>query len=422
MEATLRRRPTRVRYTVLWLTVLVYMITYMDRVVISAAAPFIQDEFELSSQTLGWILGAFQISYALFQIPGGWLGDRFGPRFALTLVVSWWSVFTAATALTWNATSMIVCRVLFGMGEAGAFPIATRSLSRWMLPSERGLAQGLTHAGSRLGGAITPIFVVALIGALGWRAPFFIFALIGLVWAAVWWWYYRNTPAEHKGVDEVERTLIREAIGERAAPTKQSTMWKRILTSPQMWLLCLLYFCYGWGIVTFLQWFPTYLYDERGFELAAMGIAASLPLAAGVCGDLAGGWLSDAVLKRTGRITFSRRIIMVIGFLIAAVAVYLAAMTADPIVAVAWFCLAYFGLELVVGVAWAIPLDIGGQSAGSVSALMNTFGNLAGAVAAVATGYIVAESGWEAAFMVISALAVVGAFLAMRIDASKEIV
>jgi sugar phosphate permease len=422
MEATLRRRPTRVRYTVLWLTVLVYMITYMDRVVISAAAPFIQDEFELSSQTLGWILGAFQISYALFQIPGGWLGDRFGPRFALTLVVSWWSVFTAATALTWNATSMIVCRVLFGMGEAGAFPIATRSLSRWMLPSERGLAQGLTHAGSRLGGAITPIFVVALIGALGWRAPFFIFALIGLVWAAVWWWYYRNTPAEHKGVDEVERTLIQEAIGERAAPTKQSTMWKRILTSPQMWLLCCLYFCYGWGIVTFLQWFPTYLYDERGFELAAMGIAASLPLAAGVCGDLAGGWLSDAVLKRTGRITFSRRIIMVIGFLIAAVAVYLAAMTADPIVAVAWFCLAYFGLELVVGVAWAIPLDIGGQSAGSVSALMNTFGNLAGAVAAVATGYIVAESGWETAFMVISALAVVGAFLAMRIDASKEIV
>jgi sugar phosphate permease len=415
-------RPTRVRHAVLALTVLAYMVTYMDRVVISASAPFIQAEFELSKQTMGWILGSFQISYALFQIPGGWIGDKFGPRVALTLVVTWWSIFTAATALTWNATSIIICRFLFGMGEAGAFPIATRSLSRWTLPSERGRAQGFTHAGSRLGGAITPIFVVAIIGGLGWRAPFIIFALIGLLWAAVWWFYYRNTPSEHSGTNDAERELIANAMGEAPSKEDKSVPWRMILSSPQLWLLCAMYFCYGWGIVTFLQWFPTYLYEARGFELAAMGVAASLPLAAGVCGDLAGGWITDHLLNRTGRITYSRRVVMVSGFLLAAVAVYFAADAVDPIIAIAWFCLAYFGLELVVGAAWAIPLDIGGHAAGSVSAVMNTFGNLAGAVAAVATGYIVAASGWVAAFSVISVLAVVGALLALQIDASKKIV
>ena len=422
MAEAVAAKPTRVRHVVLGLTVLAYMITYMDRVVISAAAPFIMDEFQLSQETMGWVLGSFQISYALFQIPGGWLGDRFGPRRALTAVVTWWSIFTAATAFTWNASSIIIARFLFGMGEAGAFPIATRSLSRWMLPSERGIAQGLTHAGSRLGGAITPIFVVAMIGAAGWRAPFVVFALVGLVWAGVWWFYYRDTPAEHSGANEAERELITSATGLMPDKSQSAIPWRKILSSSQLWVLCLMYFCYGWGIVTFLQWFPTYLHDARGFELAAMGVAASLPLAAGVCGDLAGGWISDHLLHKTGRITFSRRIVMVCGFLLAAASVYAASSTADPIIAVAWFCLAYFGLELVVGVAWAIPLDIGSHAAGSVSAVMNTFGNLAGAIAAVATGYIVAQAGWNAAFAVISVMAIVGAVLALRIDASKEIV
>jgi len=422
IESTAPRRPTRVRHAVLWLTVLAYMITYMDRVVISAAAPSIQAEFGLSKQTMGWVLGAFQISYALFQIPGGWLGDRFGPRAALTAVVTWWSFFTAATALTWNAGSMIVSRFLFGMGEAGAFPIATRSLSRWMLPSERGWAQGVTHAGSRLGGALTPVLVVYLIAHFGWRSPFVIFALIGLVWGAVWWFFYRDAPAEHRSVNAEELALIEAALGKKKAGEKTVVPWRKILSAPQMWLLSLMYFCYGWGIVTFLQWFPTYLHDARGFDLKAMGIAASLPLMAGVAGDLLGGLVSDRLLKRNGKLTIARRAVIFVGFMIAAVAVPLAALSTDPYVGIAWFCLAYFGLELVVGVAWAITLDIGGESAGSVSAVMNTFGNLAGAVAAVATGYIVANSGWNAAFFVISGLAVLGALLCLKLDASRSIV
>src|SRR6478736_3769058 len=157
MTAAPAARPTRVRHVVLWLTVALYLITYMDRVVISAAIPSIQKEYGFSDITVGWILAAFQISYTIFNIPAGWFGDKIGPRRALTMIVAWWSVFTALTAMTFSATSMIICRFLFGAGEAGAFPIATRSLSNWLLPSERGWAQGVTHAGSRLGGAVTPL-------------------------------------------------------------------------------------------------------------------------------------------------------------------------------------------------------------------------------------------------------------------------
>src|SRR6266516_1984683 len=157
-----QQRATRVRHIVLGLTVAAYMITYMDRVVISTAVPVIQKEFGFSLITMSYIIASFRWGYALFQIPGGWLGDRIGPRRALALIVTWWSLFTSATALTWSALSMAVCRFLFGVGEAGAFPIATRSLSRWMLPDERGWAQGVTHAGSRLAAALTPPLVVAI--------------------------------------------------------------------------------------------------------------------------------------------------------------------------------------------------------------------------------------------------------------------
>jgi MFS family permease len=204
-------RPTRVRHLVLAMTIAVYMITYMDRVVISNAAPVIRKDLGFSLVTMGWILASFRWSYALFQIPGGWLGDRIGPRRALALIVTWWSLFTSATALAWSAASMIAIRFLFGIGEAGAFPIATRSLSRWLLPGERGFAQGITHAGSRLGAALTPPLVVFLIARFGWHAAFYAFGALGIAWSAQWFGWYRDTPAEHKGVNAGERELIQSA-------------------------------------------------------------------------------------------------------------------------------------------------------------------------------------------------------------------
>lgn len=416
-----RPAPTHIRHVVLGLTIVAYVITYMDRVIISSAVPSIQKEFGFSIITMGWILSSFQWGYALFQIPGGWLGDRFGPRRALTLIVASWSLFTSATTLAWSAGSMALIRFLFGVGEAGTFPIATRSLSRWMLPSERGFAQGATHAGSRLGGALTPALVAVVISKYGWRAAFLCFGSLGLMWSIVWFWYYRDTPAQHKSVNVEERELIRSSLGDGRGVAAGSVPWKQILSSPQMWILSAMYFCYAYNVGVYLVWFPKYLNDYRGFNLRQMGFYASLPLLAGTAGDVLGGWISDVWAKRSGGLKTPRRVVGITGFLIAAVSIVPACLTSHPLMSVWYSCVAMFGLELTVGVSWAITLDIGGDYAGSVSAVMNTFGNLGGATASALSAYLVILSGWNAPFLVMSALSVMATILCLRIDAARRL-
>jgi MFS transporter, ACS family, glucarate transporter len=421
-ERALVARPTRIRYHVLGLTIAAYTITYIDRVVISSAVPSIQKEFGFSIVTMGWILSSFQWAYALFQIPGGWLGDRIGPRRALALIVGWWSVFTCATVFAWSAVSMAVIRFLFGMGEAGAFPIATRSLSRWMLPTERGFAQGATHAGSRLGGAITPALVVLIIARWGWRAAFLCCGALGMVWASLWFWYYRDTPDEHHSVNAEERELIRSSLElARGAKTTQSVPWKRIVSSPQMQVLCAMYFCYAYNLSVYLVWFPKYLNDQRGFNLKQMGLYASLPLLAGTVGDILGGWISDLLARRFGNLKAARRIVGAGGFLLSAVCMVPACLTKDALVSVWLSCVAMFAMELTVGVSWAITLDIGADSAGAVSAVMNTSGNIGGAIASALSAYLVKLSGWEAPFLVMAGLSLLAALLYLQIDASRRL-
>jgi sugar phosphate permease len=414
-------RPTNVRHVVLGLTVAAYLITYMDRVNIASAVPVIQKELGFSMVTVGWILSSFRWGYALFQIPGGWLGDRIGPRRALALIVTWWSIFTSATALAWSATSMAAFRFLFGIGEAGAFPIATRSLSRWILPGERGFAQGLTHAGSRLGAALTPTLVVLLMAAYGWRAAFFVFGLMGLFWAAIWYWYYRDTPQEHASVNEAERSLILNSVGGARAAKTRSVPWRQILASSTLWTLSAMYFCYAYCIAVYLDWFPKYLNEHRGFDLRQMGMYASLPLLAGTAGDLLGGWASDRWARRSGDLKRARRGVAVTGFLVAAAGILPATFTASPTASVWYTCVAVFGLETTVGVSWAIPLDIGGDYAGSVSAVMNTCGNIGGAISPALLAYLVRSYGWNVPFVVASALCVAAAVLFGRIDATRRI-
>jgi sugar phosphate permease len=410
-----------VRHWVLALTVAAYMITYMDRVNIASAVPVIQKEFGFSMVTVSWILSSFRWGYALFQIPGGWLGDRIGARRALALIVTWWSVFTSATAFAWSAASMAVFRFLFGVGEAGAFPIATRSLSRWMLPAERAFAQGVTHAGSRLGAALTPGIVVMLMLAYGWRVPFLVFGAAGLVWAAAWYWYYRDTPAEHSSVNAAERERIEAALGGARSARTHSVPWRRILRSPTLWTLSLMYFCYAYCISVYLDWFPKYLNERRGFELKRMVLYAGLPLLAGTAGDLLGGWLSDRRARRSGDLRGARRGVGVAGFLLAAAAILPATFTASPTRSVWYTCLAVFGLETTVGVSWAIPLDIGGDYVGSVSAVMNTCGNIGGAISPLLLAYLVRLYGWNVPFVVCAGLCVAAAVLFARIDATRKI-
>ena len=415
-------RPTHVRYIVLGLTIAAYMITYIDRVVISSAVPSIQKEFGFSIVTMGWILSSFQWAYAIFQIPGGWLGDRIGPRRALTLIVTWWSLFTCATVLAWSAASMALIRFLFGMGEAGAFPIATRSLSRWMLPTERGLAQGATHAGSRLGGALTPALVVLIIAHYGWRTAFVCCGSLGLIWAAVWYWYYRNTPDEHKSVNSGEREQIRSALElARGSKSTQSVPWKRILRSRQMWILSAMYFCYAYNLSVYLVWFPKYLNDHRGFNLQRMGFYASLLLLAGTVGDIFGGCVSDFWAKKSHDLKKARRLVGAAGFLVSALAMVPACLTKDAMTCVWLSCVAIFALESTVGVSWAITLDIGGDSAGSVCSVMNTCGNLGGAIGSALSAYLVVMYGWSAPFLLMAGLSVVGTVLYLRINANQRL-
>jgi len=414
-------RPTHARHVVLALVVGAYMITYMDRVNLASAVPVIQRDLGFSMVTIGWIFAAFRWGYAFFQIPGGWMGDRIGGRRALSLVVVWWSIFTSLTAFAWNAFSMGVCRFFFGMGEAGAFPIATRSLSGWMLPTERGFAQGLTHAASRVGAALTPPLVVLLIVRFGWRAPFFLFGLIGLCWAVVWYWYYRDTPAEHRFTNIAERSLIENSAGVRPARTR-TVPWARILRSPSLWTLSLMYFCYGYSIDIYLDWFPKYLNDHRGFNLTQMGFYASLPLLAGAAGDLFGGTVSDRCARHFGNLKIARRAVALAGFILAAVFILPATFTSNSTASVLYSCVAVFGLEVTVGVAWAIPLDIGGEYAGTLASVMNTFGNLGSAVSPVLLAYLVGVYGWNVPFLVCSVLCVAGAALSLAIDAERKII
>lgn len=415
------QRPTRARHVVLWMTVAVYMITYMDRVVLSTATPEMRKELGFDLKTMAYIVGAFNWSYALCQIPGGLLGDKIGPRRALSLIVTWWSAFTSFTAMAGSATALFAVRFLFGVGEAGAFPIATRSLSRWILATERGFAQGVTHAGARLGLGLTPPLVVWIILNFGWRMPFYIFAGIGLLWAIAWYIYYRDSPAEHSGVNEAELELIQTggAVKKGAAG---KVPWAQILKTPTLWFLCAMYFCYNYSLNVYVSWFPTYVSESRGVTLAKMGFYASLPLLSGVAGDLLGGWFSDRVLHRTGNVNLARRWVAIAGFAVCALATVPATFASNVETSIALFCLAFFALEWTVGISWAVPLDIGGDYSGSVSAFMNMCGNIGGAIATTYFGLLVQEFGWNVPFLITSGLAALAAVLYLRIDASKKIV
>jgi MFS family permease len=337
------------------------------------------------------------------------------------VIVIWWSIFTSMTALAYSAWSMMAVRFLFGVGEAGAFPIATRSLSRWMLPTERGYAQGITHAGSRLGAALTPTLVGAMIVAYSWRMPFYTFGCLGIIWAAVWYWYYRDTPDEHKSVNSAELELLHSSLGGPKTKVTRTVPWGAIFASRTLWVLTAMYFCYGWCQAVYIDWFPTYLTDHRGLKTLTMGFYSSVPLLGATLGDFFGGWISDRLAHRTGNLKMARRAVAVCGFLVAAAGIIPATLATNVEACVAFSFLALFGLEVTVGVSWAVPLDIGGDFAGSVSSVMNMAGNIGGAISTLALGYLIRDYGWNVPFFVAAAFCTLGAILFARLDASRRI-
>ena len=402
------------RWYILVLISLMYLITYLDRVNISTAAPVISKEFGFDKITMGVIFSAFVWAYAMFQVPGGWLGDRFGARNVLTIIVGYWSIMTAATAAATGATSFIVLRFLFGVGEAGAFPGATRAMQLWYPPHERGFVQGITHSASRLGAAIAPPIVVLIMTTLGWRSVFYICGGVGFIWSVLWYFAYRNLPEEHGLVNAAELKHIRgtDENGNVKQPNlakKPSVPWGTLLRSPNMWAIMCAYFTYVYCLWIFLSWLPSYLVEFRHFTLLKVGFLASLPLWAGVVGDTVGGLATDWLLAKSGNIKFSRRAVAITGMLGCAVFIVPAAMTEDAYTAVYCLTVAMFFLECTIGPSWAVPMDMGGEHSGTVSGMMNMAGNIGGALSPIVFGVLVQFGSWQTPFIVAASLLVIGA-------------
>ena len=264
-------------------TLALVAVAYLDRVCIASAIPAIKADLGLSDGEVGVVFSAFTLAYALFEVPSGWLADRFGARGTLTRIVVWWSLMTAATGLAVGFTSLVAVRFLFGAGEAGAFPATARAYARWLPERERGRAFGLAIMTGALGGALTQPLVVALLAIIGWRHAFAIFGSVGIAWAAAWWLWFRDDPAEHPAMNEAElRTIL---AGRPAHHDAGHLPWAEIARNPSLAALCAMYFgvIYGWYF--YLTWLPTYLLRARGFDLRHMGLLAALPLvgiAAGV--------------------------------------------------------------------------------------------------------------------------------------------
>ncbi|HUD87135.1 MAG TPA: MFS transporter [Xanthobacteraceae bacterium] len=415
------------RWYVLLLISVMYLITYLDRVNISTAAPMISKEFGFDKVTMGFIFSAFVWAYALFQVPGGWLSDRFGARGVLTGVVMYWSVMTAATAAAFSATSFIGLRFLFGIGEAGAFPGATRAMQLWYPQRERGLVQGVTHSASRFGAAIAPAIVVLIMSELGWRPVFYICGAVGLLWSLWWALTYRNLPEDHPFVNKTELQAIRGVgpngiINPPPVQKQADVPWSMLVRSPNMWAIMCAYFTYVYCLWIFLSWLPSYLIEVRHFTLIKVGLFASLPLFAGVIGDTVGGVATDWLLKVTGSAKIGRRAVAIVGLLGCAICIVPAALTEDAYIAVYGLTASMFFLEFTIGPSWAVPMDTGGKYSGTVSGMMNMAGNFGGALSPIVFGYLAQGGNWQAPFIVAAALLVIGAAVwAFWLDPDKQI-
>lgn len=414
------RKYFKVRYMILFILCLMYFIAYIDRVNISVAGPILRKEMGLSATELGLIFSAFAYPYAAMQILGGWLADKYGPRLVLGVLSLIWGIATIMTGFAWGVASLVVFRVLLGIGEGGAFPTATRAFTYWMPVTERGFAQGITHSFARLGGAVTPPIVLAIVIAYGWRESFIILGSISLLWTIAWFWYFRNTPIEHKKMTPAEIAEIGVDATEMKASAKGKTPWKPMIK--RMWLVTFVDFCYGWSLWVFLTWLPSYLADSRGFELKKMALFTMLPLLAGVVGDTLGGVVSDRIYHRTGNLRLARRALLVVGLTGALIFILPAIYSASPIAAVAYLSASFFFLELTNAVLWSLPIDIAGKYAGTAGGMMNTGFGIAGMISPAVFGYLIQTTGsYTLPFNLTAGLLLVGAVCSLFIDPTKRV-
>jgi MFS family permease len=403
---------------VLFLLCVMYLITYVDRVNISTAAIEFRKELNISAADYGWIFSAFSISYALFQIVGGWIGDRFGPRLTLCLCGVVWAASTIFTGLANGFWGLVIARFVLGLGEGATFPTATSAMSNWTWQGWKGFAQGITHSFARFGNFVAPPIVAALIGVWSWRGSFVALGLISLIWVVVWALYFRDDPREHAGISEAEIGVLPN-YGTRLE--RGEVPWARLL--PRMMPTTVVYFCYGWTLWLYLSWMPQYLQHTQNLDLKKAAFFSSAVFFAGVIGDTLGGVVSDWVYKITGDLATARRNVIVGSLLGSLVFLAPVLFVSDVFVVAACLSAAFFCLELTIGPIWSVPMDIAPKHAGTASGIMNTGSAVAAIFSPIVFGYIIEWTGnWNLPFAGSIGLLLVGAILAfwMRPELTLE--
>src|SRR6202163_2404925 len=414
MENLSESKGSHVRWVVLLLLCLMYLITYLDRVSLANTAGPIMKEYGFNKVTMGIIFSSFIWAYALFQVPGGWLGDRFGPRKVLSVIMAYRTVIAILTTGAMGFASFWGIRFALGVGEAGAFPTATRAMQMWFPRDERGFVQGVSHAASRLGAAVGPPIAVAIMIHYGSRSVFYVIGALSLLWSILYLVMYRNMPEETSLVSRAELARIRGLdekgeIKQANIQKRPKVPWNILLKHGNMWAVMCAYATYIYSLWFFLSWLPSYLVEYRHFTLIKMGVFASLPLAAGVVGDTFGGWLTDKLLIKTNNLKFSRRSVAITGMVGCGASMLVAALVQTPNTDVYCLTSAMFFLEMTIGPAWAVPMDIGGEFSGTVSGMMNMGGQIVGALSPTVFGILVSNGSWVAPFVVSAGLLFVGA-------------
>ncbi|MBI2946433.1 MAG: MFS transporter [Verrucomicrobia bacterium] len=403
--------PSHARYWVIFFAVTLSIVTYIDRVCISKAAPLMMSDMGLTKEQMSLAFAAFAWSYALFEIPGGWLGDKIGPRLVLMRVVIMWSIFTALTGWAWGLASLVIFRFFFGMGEAGCFPNLTKAFTIWLPQPERVRAQGIMWMSARWGGAFTPLLVVWVLTFMSWRWAFVTFGAIGVVWAYFFFRWFRDNPRFHPSVNAGELALLADA--EKNAASHGKVPWAKFVASRTVWLLWLQYFCMAYSWYFYITWMPTYV-DQRfpGLGPWERALLNCIPLFFGGLGSLFCGLISTPIARAIGTAQ-TRRVMAVIGLVGAAAMLVLATKLNHPLFAMLAVGMASFGNDLAMPGGWGACMDVGGKYAGSLSGSMNMMGNLGGGVAPIVVTWV---NNWDFNFYIFAFVYAIGAICWFFID------
>ena len=408
--------PTHVRYWVIVFAVTLAVITYIDRVAMSFAAPQVSRDLGLTKGQMGAAFSAFVAAYSLFEIPSGFLGDWLGPRKVLMRIVIWWSSFTALTGATWNFVSLFCTQALFGAGEAGCFPNLTKAFTTWLPREERVRAQGIMWLSARWGGAFTPPLVFLIFKVMTWRQAFVAFGAIGVVWAIFFYRWFRDDPRTNAKINAAELELLRE---NRDMMAKHGSVpWAKFARSRTVWLLCAQYFCLSYGWYFYITWLPTYLQESRGVTIGKSALLSVLPLFLGGLGSLTCGLISGPIARLTQSVARTRKLMACLGFTGASALLIVSIHLASPVAAMVAMGFASFCNDLVMPGSWGTCMDVGGKYAGTLSGTMNMLGNFGGAVSPTAISFIlhITHNNWDATFYVSAAVYFCGSFFWLFMD------